>query len=373
MNTSTLIKMLLSHKHKLIFIKTHKTSTQTCNKFLKDHLGPDDVIAGDSEQGTEINCDLKQPATGKSAADYRNIYGNHLPWFIIKEIVGDEVWETYTKFTIERSPYDRFVSLFCFLNPELFMPAFANGVFFRYIKDTLSDTDVPQSFINQHLDNVRKETQTNYNNETIASMFKEETREYFEDWVLTQLRANELNITAHQTYGNKSHDHVKRNCIQSSKQLKSRCLDFDKHVVKYREKHREEQPLGSFPYIVGSKFKHVYGKDIITRMDRFINMESMFAQCRFLNYGYYYDGKEIKVDKIIDYNNVANNIGQFFKEMNINITCNKQVYDKRSENIHYRKQKNIQPVNWWFGGKQQQTLKSEIEKRFNFLKQHIKF
>ena len=46
-NFLTLIKMIVSHKHKFIFIKTHKTSTQTFMKFIKPYLGNDDIMAGD--------------------------------------------------------------------------------------------------------------------------------------------------------------------------------------------------------------------------------------------------------------------------------------------------------------------------------------
>ena len=51
--------MLVSHKHKLIFVKTHKTSTQTFHNFMKEHLGPEDVMTGDPNHGTEINIDKK--------------------------------------------------------------------------------------------------------------------------------------------------------------------------------------------------------------------------------------------------------------------------------------------------------------------------
>ena len=92
--------MIVSHKHKFIFVKTHKTATQTFLKFIKPHLGPDDVMAGDPEErdsstgeiintNTQINVD-KKFETGLCASDYQETYGNHLPWFMIKTIVGDD-------------------------------------------------------------------------------------------------------------------------------------------------------------------------------------------------------------------------------------------------------------------------------------------
>ena len=49
--------MIISHKHKFIFVKTHKTSTQTFMKFIKPHLGETDVMAGDP--ANDVNEDTK--------------------------------------------------------------------------------------------------------------------------------------------------------------------------------------------------------------------------------------------------------------------------------------------------------------------------
>ena len=100
--------MIVSHKHKFIFIKTHKTATQTFYNVIKPHLGPEDVLVGDervpSPDGktfydTSLNVDrcLYNDQTG---GDIRDRMGNHIPWFTIKDAFGDDVWKEYKKFTI---------------------------------------------------------------------------------------------------------------------------------------------------------------------------------------------------------------------------------------------------------------------------------
>ena len=85
--------MIVSHKHKFIFVKTHKTATQTFLKFIKPHLGADDVMAGDPPNDhnadTRVNVEVPFADTNKTASEYQEIYGNHLPWFIIKEIISN--------------------------------------------------------------------------------------------------------------------------------------------------------------------------------------------------------------------------------------------------------------------------------------------
>ena len=116
---------------------------------------------------------------------------------------------------------------------------------------------------------------------------------------------------------------------------------------------------GCFPYLSN--------KELYIRMEPFVKHQNTEGQCRFLNYGYYYDGKNIQVDKVINFNNIGDNIGEFFKEFKINIKCNKSLYDANSQNVHYRKNSDVKTKDWWFEGERGKLINDIIEKKFNFL------
>ena len=331
--------MLVSHKHKLIFVKTHKTSTQTFNNFMRDHLGPDDVVTGDPNHGTEINIDAKFP-TGLCALDFREKYGNHLPWFMIREIVGEEIWGEYKKITIERTPKDRMVSLFCFLNPLL---------------TTL------KCKLNPDIKYEREERQKLLQSTPLKEL-PEQVRNYFYDWVNVQLNADVLPLTDHITY---SADAIP--------------LELEKY-----RKSAKELGVDMFFYDTPSEIMHPFGKqnlcnhpalgtdrilvpDMNSRNEEHVNFGRYIpleGQCRFLNYGYYYDGNSVMVDKVIEYENVAENIGQFFNENNIDIKCNKELYDDKSKNLHFRANHDLPSKDWWFDTPAGENLLNKLNDRF---------
>jgi hypothetical protein len=315
--------MLISHKHKLIFVKTHKTSTQTFNNFMLDHLGPGDVVTGDPNHGTEINVDIKFD-TGLCALDFREKYGNHLPWFMIKEIIGDEMWGEYKKITIERHPKDRMVSLFCFLNPLL---------------TTLS------CGLNPDIKYDLRERK-NLNQSTPLKEYPEQVREYFYNWTQVQLEADVLPLTDHITYSADAIPLELSNYRTAAKKLNIDLFFYDNPS---RIMHPTgKQNLCDFPPL---KTDRILVPDMNFRNTEHVNLGRYLpleGQCRFLNYGYYHDGKTQQVDHVIDYNNVADNIGMYFKENDIKINCNKQLYDNKSKNIHFRANHELPNKDWWF-------------------------
>jgi hypothetical protein len=311
-------------------------------KFIKPHLGSDDVMAGDPSnevnEDTKVNVDKVFEDTGKSALAYQEKYGNHLPWFIIKEIVGNEIWDSYTKFTIERSPKDRMVSLFCFLNSILIKP----GLFLPS-PELRSRTKGPEM----------KEMLS----QSLLGLYPEEIRSYFEDWALLQLSAEELPLTDHDTYGVAALEKERAIYKKQNQKLGFKLYDIDKEEVAFTP------PSG----IAHSRFPYLSNPDIYIRMEPFVKHQNTEGQCRFLNYGYYYDGKDLAVDNIIDFKHVADNIGKFFKNNSINIKCNKSIYDSNSQNVHYRKNTNAKSKDWWFDGARGSQINGVIEKKFKLL------
>lgn len=334
--------MILSHKHKLIFIKTHKTSTQTFNQFISQHIGSDDIILGDPNQGTEINIDNKLP-NGKTAREYKDIYGNHLPWFIVKEMVGDSVWDDYHVMTIERSPVDRLVSLFCFLNPLL---------------TSLKCKPNP-------LNKVDKAFIKSLRQQTPLQVCPERIRDYFYDWVNIQLLSSELDLQCADTYSPAAIPIELQEYRRTARANNINIFFFD-------DDSEIMLPMGSqnlcnFPPFGSNNFlmpDQNHRNRSHPAYKRYLPLE---GQCRFLNYGYYYDGNDMKVDKVINYVNVGNNIGNHFDQIGINIQCNKELYDSRSENIHFRKNLDMPDIKWWYDTPQGAKTLTSIAEKFYML------
>lgn len=354
--------MIVSHKHKFIFVKTHKTATQTFLKFIKPHLGPEDVMAGDPEEingkgelvnaNTKLNIDKKFPATGKCAEDYQSVYGNHLPWFMIKEIVGDEIWSKYTKITIERDPYDRILSLFYMMNFQITSSPMVPDP--KTIENKFEETKSIED------GDVRNKTRQDYidffKNNTIMTAYPDETREYFEEWLLAQLETQPLDLTEHRTYGS--------DCwVTEENEIKKTCERFNfRRILKMIDDTplwttKTGQRFLNFPYLKES--------NVGLGEEYFKNFNHFLGQCRFLNYGNYFDGSNLQVDHVIDFKNVGDNIGKCFNKHDINIQCNKNLYDQATQNAHYRKNTKDKPDNnWWYNGPRGEWLHKVIKRRF---------
>lgn len=86
--------MIVSHKHRFIFVHLPRTSGRSVTSELAQHCGPDDMV-------TEI-LGVPRQNTGSLK--------RHASTAKIREIVAPEVWNTYFKFTIERNPWDKLLS-----------------------------------------------------------------------------------------------------------------------------------------------------------------------------------------------------------------------------------------------------------------------
>jgi hypothetical protein len=87
--------MIISHKHKFIFVKTKKTAGSTLEKLLFPYLGENDICTGSPRDDT--------PRLNTSVTN------GHMSWRQIQASIPEE-WNTYYKFTIERNPWDKVVS-----------------------------------------------------------------------------------------------------------------------------------------------------------------------------------------------------------------------------------------------------------------------
>ena len=122
--------MILSHKHRFIFLKTKKTASTSVELALSQICGPDDIITPIMEADERLRKGLgpqnwrrhswfgsPRPLRKRrwfkiAAADY-GFYG-HMTAKEVLSFVGPEVWNSYFKFTFDRNPWDRQVSHYHF-------------------------------------------------------------------------------------------------------------------------------------------------------------------------------------------------------------------------------------------------------------------
>ena len=86
--------MIISHRHKFIFMHLGRTGGRSLTMALASHCGPDDVIS--TVNGLE----------GQNEAGFRRHAGARE----IRRKVGDKIWNEYFTFTIERNPWDKILS-----------------------------------------------------------------------------------------------------------------------------------------------------------------------------------------------------------------------------------------------------------------------
>ena len=85
--------MLVSHRHRFIFVKTKKTGSSTTELWLKRYCPPDDSLMSPHRVG--------RGAPGRNHASAQEIH----------DVVGAEMWRDYLTIANVRNPWDKMVSL----------------------------------------------------------------------------------------------------------------------------------------------------------------------------------------------------------------------------------------------------------------------
>jgi hypothetical protein len=96
--------MILSHKHRFIFVKTFKTAGTSIEVFLSQHCGPLDVLTP-----------IHPPVAEHEPRNHIEFF-NHIAAAQVRDLVGPRVWNDYFKFCVERNPWDKTLSYYHMMN-----------------------------------------------------------------------------------------------------------------------------------------------------------------------------------------------------------------------------------------------------------------
>jgi hypothetical protein len=124
--------MIVSHRHKFIFVKTRKTAGTSLEIGLSKYCGPDDIITPITQEDEQIRSELGFRGPQNYKVPLRNVrniidtvrswrrrnYYNHMPSKEIINHVGHDVWEEYFTFSIEREPYGKAISRYYWSTKE---------------------------------------------------------------------------------------------------------------------------------------------------------------------------------------------------------------------------------------------------------------
>ena len=118
--------MIISHKHKFIFIKTEKTAGTSVEIALSKICGPNDIITPISAKDEEARKELgylgaqnyNVPFANYGKVDFLKIlyrrqrinFYNHISANEIRKFIKPEIWDSYYKFAFERNPWDKMIS-----------------------------------------------------------------------------------------------------------------------------------------------------------------------------------------------------------------------------------------------------------------------
>jgi hypothetical protein len=127
--------MIVSHKHKFIFVKTKKTAGTSIDIALSRICGNDDIltIINAEDEVTRYKIAKRNAQNNKiSFLKYRIIdwfrfvkhrkrrnFYSHMPASLIKHYIGLEIWNEYFTFCFERHPVSKSISHYSWRSKEV--------------------------------------------------------------------------------------------------------------------------------------------------------------------------------------------------------------------------------------------------------------
>ena len=149
--------MIISHKHKFIFIKTAKVGGTSVEIALSSIIGEEDIITPNSPEDEVLRTEygylgprnykksvkemapldwllvIKRMVLGPRTAIWPHKFRHHSRADEVQRLIGSATWDSYFKFTIERTPFDKTVSMHSYFNrarktPTSFADYFEKGL-----------------------------------------------------------------------------------------------------------------------------------------------------------------------------------------------------------------------------------------------------
>jgi hypothetical protein len=99
--------MIVSHRHRFIFVAIPKTGTHSIRAALREQMGPEDI----EQVGLFVNKRFPYP-------ELAQVRHGHLGLAQVRPFLGEDVFAGYFKFAFVRNPFDRFVSYCAFVSRE---------------------------------------------------------------------------------------------------------------------------------------------------------------------------------------------------------------------------------------------------------------
>ena len=103
--------MIISHKHRFIYLRTEKTGSTSLSNALN-------AIVSDEDE----RASMSRPAWAKYSPIHHGALKRNFPqWFglhthatarQVRQVIGRKIFDSYFKFAVERNPWDRQVSLY---------------------------------------------------------------------------------------------------------------------------------------------------------------------------------------------------------------------------------------------------------------------
>ena len=95
--------MIVSYRHRFIFVAVPKTGTHSVRHALRAHMGPDDI------EQARLFVEKQFPFP-----ELARVGHGHLSFEEVRPFIGEEAFASYLKFAFVRNPFDRFISYCAF-------------------------------------------------------------------------------------------------------------------------------------------------------------------------------------------------------------------------------------------------------------------